>query len=372
MNTIFGKGTLIVNSEESNTEGLLGLELLRHDLQQAGFGLFSDDTSIPSYREAANAPYTKYNDANAIPRAIVTDNDLPIAGILGGTADYFSIKATTVARTTTSQLWSYLNETGVPKKWNRDDFASSNDKMIILEQTLNKTNNLVVRRLIQISPDNYGVAYSSTGAFRDQNNADTDGFYTPSTGKVYYLFGVDNNKSAAFTLRAPFNRADYFISRNTSIPASCSPSTGVLYKATMNQSDGKFEKIPILDCVAGMQVVLGWNTSATPENSSDVQAYSSADGVTVSGNHNGLNLQQILNNPMEVRSRLRLVIVYILAQDGRVDNNFVNAGIDAKNMLIGDTNIGASLTKSVDLTSSNFIHYRWKLHRVAVRLKNLF
>ncbi len=60
---------------ETNIEGIVGLELLRGDLEQAGFGLplyFQDDTKI-NYAEAANDPANKYNDVPAdAPRAIVS------------------------------------------------------------------------------------------------------------------------------------------------------------------------------------------------------------------------------------------------------------------------------------------------------------
>ena len=88
LKTILGKGAITQRSEESNTEGVVGLEILRHDLQQTGLGLFSDDSSIPTFAEAADAPYSSYNDANAVPRAIVTGNNLAVTGVLTGTEGY--------------------------------------------------------------------------------------------------------------------------------------------------------------------------------------------------------------------------------------------------------------------------------------------
>lgn len=369
LETILKKGAVVLRSEESNTEGVVGLEILRHDLQQAGFGLFTDSNSIPSYAEASGTPYTTYNDANAVPRAIVTGNNLSVTGVLAGT-DYLAIKGTTVARSTTSQLWTYINDTGLPKIWGRDDFTGTSDKMIVIEQKFDVGKNMMVRRLVQKTSTNYGVSYSATGAFRDQDGNDltTTAEYTPSTGKIYYLYGIDSG-NVAFSFRAPFNRADFFISQTPGPPASCSPASGVLYKATMIQSSGEFTKIPILDCVADMQVVLGWNTSADPEKSNEVQAYTSADGVTVSGNTNGLTLSTIRNDPLEVSKRLRLIMVYLLVQDGRRDPGFVNTN---SSIVVGDPSMGATLTKTVDLTQGDFKNYRWKVYRTVVRPKNLF
>ena len=365
LKTILGKGGVVLRSEESNTEGVIGLELMRHDLQQIGFGLFTDDLSIPSYSEAASAPYSTYNDANAVPRAIVTGDNLLVAGVLNGT-DYLAVKGTTVANSTVSQLWTYVNDTGVPKRWGRDDFTDSSNKMIAIEQKFDKSKNTMVRRLVQVSSSNYGVEYAADGTFNDLADAATTA-YTPSTGKIYYLYGIDTGVTS---FRAPFNRADYFISQTPGPPVSCSPATGVLYKATMIQSSGEFTKTPILDCVADMQVVLGWNSTSDPEKSNEVQAYTNADGTIVSGsNPNGLNFASILGNASEVRNRLRLVMVYLLAQDGRRDPEFVNTNTS---MVVGDPGIGATLTKTVDLTTGNFRNYRWKLYRIIVRPKNLF
>jgi prepilin-type N-terminal cleavage/methylation domain-containing protein len=368
LKTILTKGGVVLRSEESSTEGVIGLEILRHDLQQSGLGLFTDALSTPTYAEAADTPYSAYNDANAVPRAIVAGNNLAVTGVLAGT-DYLAIKATTVAGTATSQLWTYVNDTGLPKQWGRDDFTDSADHMIVLEQKYDSSKKTMVRRLVQKSGTNYGVGYSAAGTFKDQNNVDSPE-YIPSTAKIYYFYGIDTGVAGtAFTFRAPFNRADFFISQTPAPPASCSPAAGVLYKATMTQSDGTFTNTPIFDCVADMQVVLGWNTSADPEKSNEVQAYTNANGTTVSGNANGLNLPSIIADATEARNRLRLVMVYLLAQDGRRDNEFVNTD---SAMVIGDPTLGAVLTKTVDLTTGDFRNYRWKLYRVVVRPKNIF
>ena len=360
LKTLLDKGIMTQRSEESNTEGVVGLEILRHDLQQAGLGLFTDVNSAPTFTEAAGAPYSSYNDANSVPRPIVTDNNLTVSGVLTGT-DYLAIKGTTLALSSASQLWSYVDDTGVPKRWGRDDFTDLNDKVIVIEQKLDTSKNMMVRRLVQVAAGNYGVSYYASGAFEDQGgNPVTD--YTPSTTKINYLYGIDTMDTgvATFTLRAPFNRADYFINRDVATtPASCSPAAGVLFKAVMNQVDGTFDQIPILDCVADMQIILGWNTSEEPEKSNEVQGYSDAA------------IPATYNDPEEVQKRLRLVMVYLLVQDGRRDSNFINTN---SAMIIGDKVLDPSgnLTKSVDLTSGDFQNYRWKLHRVVVRPKNLF
>ena len=51
------------------------------------------------------------------------------------------------------------------------------------------------------------------------------------------------------------------------IPQACAPNTGILYKATINQSDGAIINqsdgypLAILDCVADMQVIYRLDTN---------------------------------------------------------------------------------------------------------------
>lgn len=364
--TILSNTQITFGSERSSTEGVVGMEMLRHDLQQAGFALFTDEFHVPTYAEAAAAPYSTYNDANAVPRAIVTDDNVNSAPVLTGT-DYLAIKATTVGGSTASQQWSYVTDTGIPKRWGAHDFVDGTDKLIALKQYYDRNTNQVYRSLVQVSNTNYAFRYFASGLFRDQNNTLIDN-YSPPTSSQYYLYGIDSSSDTSFALRAPFNRVDYFVSRQAvGVPDSCSADAGILYKSIMNQSDGSFTDIPILDCVADMQIVLGWNTQNNPESLSTVDAFSDAKGVATSGNLNGLNIQTIMQNAAEVRNRLKLIKVYVLAQDGGRDLNFINTN---NTMIVGDSD-QASLTKIVDLTTANKRNYRWKVYRDIVRPMNL-
>ena len=95
----------LMKSEESNIEGVVSLEMFRHDLEQAGYALpFSFQSIAPVYKEAGYAPANQLNDApSGVPRAFVSLDNL-IAGNHGTTsgtggvfnfiagADYLSIK----------------------------------------------------------------------------------------------------------------------------------------------------------------------------------------------------------------------------------------------------------------------------------------
>jgi hypothetical protein len=368
--TVLTKSSVTMGSEQGNIEGIVGLELLRHDIQQAGFGLFSDEESAPTFDEAASVPYSTYNDVNAVPRAIVTDDNLALGDdskILTGT-DYLVIKGTTVSLSNVSQKWSYITDSGVPKRWGTEDFRNKEDKVIAVEQHYSKDKGKVLRRLIQTDTSDFAFSYYSTSQFTDMNGAGSSVLIPPST-KRYYLYGVtsDADHPNEFELRAPFNRTDYIVRRLDSIPASCSPATGSLYKMTMNQSNGAFTPIPIIDCVANMQVVLGWNTTNDPDNSAAVNVLTNADGKTVSGTLNGMSVVDIMANAEEVRRRLRQIKVYILAQDGYRDRNFTNTNTA---MVVGGAE-EASLTSTVDLTTTAMKNYRWKLYWAVIKPKNL-
>ncbi len=81
------------------------------------------------------------------------------------------------------------------------------------------------------------------------------------------VYGVDPDTD----LRMPFNRADYFIS-NANVPQRCAPNTGVLEKVVVNQNGGGLTNfLPLLDCVADMQVVYRRDTNGdgTIDNTTD-------------------------------------------------------------------------------------------------------
>ncbi len=368
--TILTKTRVVFGSEQSNIEGVVGLEMLRHDLQQAGFGLFSDEDSAPDFAEAANAPYSDYNDANGVPRAVVTDNNLDLgnnATVLAST-DILVIKGTTVSTAGASQRWSYITDTGVPKRWGTEDFRNGTDKLIAMEQYYDKKKDQVFRKLVRVNPNNYAFSYYSTSSFTDMEGSATSEFIPPP-GRRHYLYGITGGTSGGFNLRAPFNRADYIVQRRDTTPASCSPAAGTLYKMTMNQSDGRFTWIPVLDCVADMQVVLGWNTTNDPDNSQEVSVLSNADGTRYEGEANGMSIQSLMSSAEEVRRRLRLIRVYLLVQDGYRDLNFTNTD---NAMVVGNPELGETeLTNTVDLTTEDMRNYRWKLYWVVVRPKNL-
>ena len=352
------KTKIITKSEVSNIEGIVGLEMFRRDLEQAGFGLFTDiDHPPPSYTETDSAGY---NDApGGIPRAVVAGNNLT-SGVLSG-SDYLVIKGTNAALNPASQCWTRIKGLGSSKIWGANDLQENRndleDQIVVVNQTYK--NGELLRKLIY-SPSSFTAPYRANGAAYEYPFAPT------SDDKHYYYYGIYSTDSENPAPRAPFNRTDYFVRRVAGdMPDRCSPAAGVLYKSVMNQDkdDSSVQNIPILDCVADMQVVLGWNTSSDPAGNA-VDIYTDADGSNPSGSS---SVVPDVNDPKEIRTRLKLVKVYLLAQDGGFDKNYTNTDTAMK---IGEENETA-VTKTVDLTQPNYRNYRWKLYRLVVRPKNL-
>lgn len=402
--TILKSTGRLVSSEESNIEGVVGLEMFRHDLQQAGYGLLDSftnyDPTILYYTEASVAPANLLNDnmsASSVPRALVSiDGASGTAGadsedtsisynLLSGT-DYLAIKATTVGRTKASQKWTYLTYSGNggkrPNSWpNAADNLKDDDRAIVINRSFSKEG-VVSSKLV--FPTATPGSYWTSNATTIMNSA----FNPTDQGQVHYIYGVRSYESSSSNtgLGMPFNRADYFVARPStasSIPTTCAPDTGILYKANVNHADGKLTYMPILDCVADMQVVFGWdiNGSGVIDESSAYNSDSDQISVSSSIGTTKQTIHDIMLNPDEIRKKLKYMKVYIMAQEGRKDTNYINSNTLVGNTLsvvVGEAGpnppSNVNITKgytAAQLTAKNWLNYRWKIYRIVVRPKNL-
>ena len=372
---ILTQAAKIFRSEESNIEGVVGLEMLRHDLQQAGYGLFTETSPEAYTGEASVAPASGYNEASltAPPRAFVTGNNIAAATDntsdasnpkdFIATSDYLGIKATSVGRTRAGQKWTYLKIVGGAVEANTwtsgAENLASNDHVVLLKRKLSATANTLTLEPAATTPKFYH-AYGVSG------------FAQYSTSYVnYVLYGINTSGS---TTRMPFNRTDYFVAKpTTDMPSVCAPGTGNLYKAVVNQSDGRLTYYPVLDCVADMQVVLGWDLRSGASTGTDglIDTWSNADGTSVaqenaSGFAAAADVQAALADPAQIRASLKMVKVYVLAQNGRIDPSYTSPSP----ITVGDAN-QASLSSSFDISAKGWQNYRWKVYRVVARPKNL-
>ena len=342
---------------ETQTEGIVGLEVLRRDLEQAGFGLpwviptgitYSEGSSSTS--GSIPAPNT-YNEATVSgttdpPRAIVTGTD--IAG-LGG-SDYLVIKATSVADNSAAMKWTQVigaaGGGSTVRIWNSStEDLSATDRVIAIIPSRGLSN----RRVLV----NNGTAFSTQfTASASSPTAFPSGFAPSTENDVHLIYGVDPSTD----LRMPFNRADYFIENltSTTIPARCAAGTGVLMKYVIDQATGnRGTGMPLLDCVAYFQVVFRL-VDPTNENN-----------LIVADDLSGLTAQQLREQLAEVR-------VYILAHEGQKDMNYTYPN---STLQITDMNDPAySLGMMFNFTTSGITdwqHYRWKVYRIVVKPNNL-
>ena len=347
--TIVNNSSQQSKSVETQIGGIVGLEIFRADLAQAGFGLpwaFRSTPSTAAYLEASDPTY---NDATGDPpRAILSGSNNSLFVSYPGSS-YIVIKSAAVAANETSKKWTNVSFAEGVKKittWGdpRKDLAT-NDRVIVVKNSLNTT---PTTRQLMVSNGTDSLGLSPVGSFYT-----TFGNYSALTlphldGDTFQVYGIGTG-----SIRMPFNRADYFISNDsaTDIPVFCAPNTGVLYKATINHSDGNRNRMPLLDCVADMQIVYGLD--------------SNGDGI----------INQYLDAPAnttppsaaDIRSQLKEIRVYILAQDGKKDITFSypNPSID-----VGETLLGGFWGRQYAIGSA-YKNYRWKVYTIVVRPKNL-
>ena len=382
----------ISSSEESNIEGVVGLEMFRRDLQQMGYGLpHAFQSTPPVYTEASIAPANKLNDApSGVPRAVASWESLSGASdassetgntynVLNNT-DYLSIKAASVGATKTSQRWTYLGYSSGGKPANNwlnaaDNLTASTSRVIVLNRTFSTTG-AATNNLVYDTTDNTGTYWVNyTKSLFNSAYSPTD------PQQTYYLYGIANGD-----LGMPFNRADFFVARPStasSVPTTCASGTGILYKANINHADGKLTYYPLLDCVADMQVVFGWdiNSNGVIDESSAYDSNSNNISVSSTIGTTAAAIKAIMENAEDIRNKLKYIKVYIMAQEGRKDTNYTNTNNLINNTLsvvVGEPgpspSSNVSLTKgytAAALTSSGWLNYRWKIYKLVVRPKNL-
>ena len=107
--TIVNNSSQQSKSVETQIGGIVGLEIFRADLAQAGFGLpwaFRSTPSVSAYLEASDPTY---NDATGDPpRAIISGLNDSLFGTYTG-SKYIVIKSSAVAANATSKKWTNVS-----------------------------------------------------------------------------------------------------------------------------------------------------------------------------------------------------------------------------------------------------------------------
>ena len=340
---------------ETNIEGIIGLEILRQDIEHAGYGL---PWVIPAgivYNEASAG----YNDSPSNPqRAILSGNGVGFNG-----SDELIIKATNVARNGASQAWTHLKTGNVKRDGLSGETLGGTDLIIVLSPGTSDANR---RTLVVNSTDStdWDTTYSATANFAPSDNTETR-----------IIYGVAPTTDTVTTLRMPFNRADYYIA-TSNVPSRCATGTGVLSKNVISHANGsRADNLPLLDCMANMQVAFGVDTDATPDG--QINCYTN-DLANVFATVTAQN----------IRERVKEVRVYILSHEGQYDRDFTfdlnsrNAGLNPAIGCPTCIRVGEGLPLAVceggiagrDFnlsTITNWQNYRWKVYTLVVKPNNL-
>lgn len=343
----------------TNIEGVLGLEVLRRDLQSAGYGLFTDPGTVSlAYTEVASSSDAKGFALNDNPQDTSADKRPPRALAIGaGTelngSDRLAVKATSVGLSERSDVWTY-NKLAADKTnstnftWQAAaDQPLSTDRVIMLSLDLKESMDISKKILVPKLGGGFFTRYQDSTSI-------TAGF-SPSRREVSAIYFVDD----ANDLKMPFNRADYYIKQPVNPPLHCANGTGTLYKAVVNNlvDQTGYQNapgLPLLECVADMQVAF---VLLKQGKTGEYEVKETTAGLTAT----------------DIR-RVREVRVYILAQEGQRDRNFtypsnlVWVGEQAAPYPVG------TVGRSFDLSAAGITEwqrYRWKLYTLAVRPVNL-
>ena len=309
---------------ETNVEGILGLELFRQDLESLGYGLPWNNLNLVGYSErtSGSAALLALNDSpTTAPRAVLSVDG---ATFTVNNSDYLVIKSARVGMSDAAGKWTTLTQANVKRMWSpAGENLGNNDYVIVL--ALGSTD--ADRRSLVTS-----------GTFYSQFN-NTAGFVPVEPYSANIVYGIDNGIPVR-----PFNRAEYYID-NTAVPQRCAPNTGVLVKAVVahDASGTTPTLLPLLDCVADLQLVYGLDNNA--------------DGVV----DNWTDTLDTLGTPhtaADIRAQLAEVHVHILAQEGQRDDSYT---YPATTILVGSK----GFVNNFDVSA--YRNYRWKFYNIVVR-----
>jgi prepilin-type N-terminal cleavage/methylation domain-containing protein len=307
---------------ETGMERIIGLEILRRDVEQAGYGLPWNMGLLGSYTEAAGNPQG-LNDSPEPPRAIVSAD--------GGAdnPDYLVIKSASASGEEAGRKWTILRQGDVKRLWTPDteDLAPA-DRVILLRPGFDDT---TFRTLVVTPLGTFSTTFNDTSAFEPA---------VPEETHIVYGLGIS-------VPARPFNRADYYIDTETvSVPQRCAPGTGVLVKAVLN-TGGTFDLLPLLDCVADFQV----------------SYILDIDGDGVGDLPPSPTSSVLASTALNIRNDLKQVRLDILAHEGQRDNAYTHS---PSSIQVGELAGGG---RSVDISPN--LNYRWKVYTLVVDPENL-
>ena len=341
-------------------EKIPSLEILRKDIEDAGYGLMWDTAGI-TYTEASSNSTTWYsfgpnvfNDASNPPRAIIgkKDTDASKPGF-----SYLVLKGTSLALNKACKHWSYIDKDDNLNIWPANNTANYNnfeiypggvkDRVVVMDAGS--------RKIVQNITDStfyFEVLKDAVPSDKDPSNYINNWSGATHPQSVYLIYGINNPGNTTSSESAPFNRVDYRLYTGSDTESECAVGTHTLGRAVMRQSDGVRYSYPLLHCVADFQVGFGLDTTK------DGKINNWTQDITT------------LTTAKDARDQLKQVRVYILVQNGTKDKDYE---YPHASLTVGETINGTTIGRDFNLSTQITDHklYRWKLIKLVVEPKNL-
>lgn len=312
----------------SQVESIIGLQILTKDIEQAGFGLPLFFKESINYAEAVEEPQSYYNDAPFPPRPILSGNNINYDGYING-SDYLVVKSTICAENSAGKAFGYITKEGLKSFENSEESLEKNYRVIVVKP---ETEGEKLKELISVNGNFFGV-YPNLSSF-----------YPSLSNETYIVYGVDPDTD----LRMPFNRADFYVRRPQEMPEGCAEATGILYKAQIRQKDGKRLEMPLVECVADMQVFFGIDQNGDGSIDGYMEDIGGFDAFFIS-------------------QRVKEVKIFILAHEAGKDKGYTHKERVIK---VGEGSFGRDFDLQEKI-GEEWQHYRWRLYKISVRLRNL-
>ena len=323
---------------ESHISSLISIELLRKDIEMAGFGVpynctLSNSTGI-TFNEAVSTSSSSppnpaaYNSVPSNVRPFELGNNVNHEG----NSDYLVIRSAYNPGDEDTFKWAFFNDgnpcTNATLIFGNEAFS---DKTSVIIEDGQDTS----RKIESNSTNNWAFYYNKAdGKLR---NSDSNGCGLDLvSGHFYLVYAVRGGNKV---IRTPFNRVDYYLHAPSSgMPARCAPGTYELYRGQLKHGDGTLNRQPIFDCVKDFQVAFrlenSWNATHLPSSA------------------------------LDQKEKIKEVRVFVLYQEGEREREAVSSGP----ITLGDSDTG---TLSTFTPSGDDAHYNWKVKKISVKPMNL-
>ena len=316
---------------ETNVEGVLGLELFRHDLENMGFGLPWNNLVAYSERPGAAAVIAALDDTPNAPRAVVSIDN---ASFTVNQSDYLVIRSARVGMDDSAGKWTTLTQANATRPW------------VPSEEDITNGDYVIVLRVGSTDANRRSLVTAAGSAYTTFTIAGTASFVPVEPYSANIVYGIGSVQPVR-----PFNRAEYFID-DSAVPQHCAPITGVLVKAPVAHDAGGTigtpgnPLLPLVDCVADMEVLYLLDTNG--------------DGVPEPPPVN--DIRALLPTAADVRAQVVEVRVHLLVQEGQRDDSYQ---APVSSYFVGSGGVG----RNFDI--SGYGNYRWKVYSIAVKPRNL-